>query len=452
MTTFIEQPLPVSASYSPARDAPRFSVAEQANQIPAFPLRAVPGVETYSVSRGTAAVYPAELLPEGILAETRLSQQICDHRYYELVHRSLGHDFPLSYIVLRDRAGRLRGAQPFFVVDQDILAGMKGKVPEITEKVRQMYPGFLKLKTMMLGNPAGPGAPGIALQPFSTDIGADHHWFTTALGEAVAEYGRRHGVKIVVFKDVPAEQREAMRGLAEGPDFMRIPSMPMTRLPLGQYTSFEDYMSKALSKVTRKSTRRKLKDSAGEKIEMSVTNDVSDCVEEVHRLYLQVYERAGMKFEKLTPQFFLELGRSMPERARFFLWRRRGELIAVSITLVRMPSHPDARLEGGGAETMLLDLYLGMEYPLALDLHMYFLTMRDVIQWCIENGISTYYSTPLNYDAKLHLKHELSPLDLWVRHASSILNPAFKFAMRFAEPTKHDKIIPLFPNVQELHD
>ena len=42
-------------------------------------------------------------------------------------------------------------------------------------------------------------------------------------------------------------------------------------------------------------------------------------------------QRATLKFEKLTPRFFVELGRKMPDRARFFLWRDgTGRLVALN--------------------------------------------------------------------------------------------------------------------------
>jgi hypothetical protein len=404
-------------------------------------------IDRFPLSRGSAAVYGAEGFPLELLGRTAIGGQVCDHRYYGVVHRTLGHDFSLFYLVLRDREGELRGVQPFFVVDQNILAGVKGKVADFAEKVRARYPKFLTLKTLMLGNPAGPGALGIVPSATDAEEAANRFWVTSALGEALAQYGAKHGVRIVVFKDFPPEFRGAMEGLLEtsagAPDFVRIPSMPMTGLHLAPYKSFEDFMTRALSKATRKNLRRKFKATADENIEMTVTGDIADCVDEVHRLYLQVYGRAGMKFEKLTPAYFLELARAMPERVRFFLWRRAGALIAVSITLVR-------EKQEGTQESCLIDLYLGMEYPLALDLHMYFVTMRDIMEWCFARGIETYYSTPLNYDAKLHFRHRLVPQDLYVRHTSSILNPAFKFAMRFAEPTRHDKIIHQFPNAGEL--
>ena len=46
-------------------------------------------------------------------------------------------------------------------------------------------------------------------------------------------------------------------------------------------------------------------------------------------------------------------------------------------------------------------------------------TLRDILTWAIENGLHTYFSTPLNYEPKLHLgfelRHELHALACWHR-------------------------------------
>jgi hypothetical protein len=53
--------------------------------------------------------------------------------------------------------------------------------------------------------------------------------------------------------------------------------------------------------------------------------------------------------------------------------------------------------------------YIGLEYPVALDLHLYFYSFRDVMSWAIANGFKWYRSSALNYDPKFHLKHSLDP-------------------------------------------
>ena len=53
----------------------------------------------------------------------------------------------------------------------------------------------------------------------------------------------------------------------------------------------------------------------------------------------------------------------MPDRARFFIWRQDGKMIAFALCLV----HGDT----------IYDECLGLDYSVALDLHLYFYTMRD---------------------------------------------------------------------------
>ena len=127
----------------------------------------------------------------------------------------------------------------------------------------------------------------------------------------------------------------------------------------------------------------------------------------------------------------------MPERVRFFVWRLNGKIVAFSLCLVC-------------GET-LHDECLGLDYEVALKLHLYFYTLRDVLSWAMANGIRYYSSGPLNYDPKLHLGHRLLPLDLYVLHTTSWLNPIFHLAVKYLEPTRHDPILRKFPNADALN-
>ena len=94
--------------------------------------------------------------------------------------------------------------------------------------------------------------------------------------------------------------------------------------------------------------------------------------------------------------------------------------------------------------------YIGLEYPVALDLHLYFYSFRDVVSWAIANGFKWYRSSALNYDPKFHLKHSLDPLDLYVRHTSKFINPIFRRLLPLLEPTRNDKTLPKFSNYADL--
>ena len=102
-------------------------------------------------------------------------------------------------------------------------------------------------------------------------------------------------------------------------------------------------------------------------------------------------------------------------------------------------------------EGTIYDDYLGLDYRVALDLHLYFHTLRDILSWSLTQGLKRYRSSPLNYQPKLHLGCALYPLDLYVRHANPILNKIFRPFLKVLEPTRHDPVLRSFRNAHELH-
>ena len=351
-----------------------------------------------------------------------------DHRFYELVADTLGSNFEHHYLLLEDRAGKVRGVQPVFFVQQNLVEGIPA-LRTAVEKIRKRFPRFLTMRLLMIGNAAGEGH-------LSAWAPEDETWVANALHEVLTPFARQSKASLIVFKDFPAKYRDALDNLAEK-DFARVPSMPMTELTL-DYRDFDHYVT-TLGASTRKDLRRKFRKIAtAEPISVEVVNDLTPYVEEVYPFYLQVHERSPMKFERLTKEYLSELGRRMPDRARFFIWRQSEKAIAFSVALV----HDDT----------IYDDYLGLDYRVALDLHLYFHTFRDILTWSIGQGLRRYRSSPLNYEPKLHLGCLLYPLDLYVRHTNPILNRIFRPILKFLEPTRHDPVLHRFRNARELHD
>jgi predicted N-acyltransferase len=365
---------------------------------------------------------------DGSRAWRRAFEAECkDHRFYEIVEKTLANDFEYGYWTLQDSSGSIRAVQPIFFVRQNLVEGIPARVRAVVDLIRKKFPRFLTMRVLMVGCAAGEGHLGAC-------DSKDEPWVAKALHATLAIYARENKAGLVVLKDFPAKYRSALDDFSSN-GYARVPSMPMTKLSL-DHASFDDYLA-TLGYVTRKGLRRKFrKAERAPKIEMEVVSDVTHCLDEIYPLYLQVRERSPMKFEQLTKDYFRALGQRMPERVRFFIWRQQGKAIAFSCCMIH--------------DGKIYDECLGLDYTVALDLHLYFYTLRDVLTWAMEHGLKEYRSGPLNYDPKLHLGCKLMPLDLYVMHTRAFLNPIFRGALRYLEPTRHDPVLRSFPNANEL--
>jgi Acetyltransferase (GNAT) domain len=354
----------------------------------------------------------------GALAHSRK-----DIRYYAIVEDTL-EGFEQRWFVLEDHAGLVRGIQPFFLVDQDLLAGYGPRIARAVALVRRVLPRFLRARTLMVGCAAGEGQLGFVAP-------GDAEWVARTLHDALFSHAKIAGARLVMLKEFPTEYRRLLSCFSEN-GYTRIPSFPMTRANIA-YESFDDYMQRALSRATRKNLRRKFRKlAAAPPLELEVLTDVDRVVDEIYPLYLNVYARADFRFEKLTRDYLVRLGREMPDTVRFFVWRQEGKAVAFCLCM----------LDGDA----VYDEYVGLDYSVALDLHLWFVTWRDVVTWAIENGFRWYCSTALNYRPKRHFRSQLVPLDFYVAHRSRVWNGLLRRALPLLEPTHRDDALRSFPD------
>jgi hypothetical protein len=393
---------------------------------------AQPASQIISVATSFGRAVVANHVPEAD-AETwaaGLAHQANDHRYYELTQDSLGHQFEHYYLLLQDHSGKTRAVQPFLIVNQDLVTGMPKAFRRAMEGIRQRFPSTLVLRMLMVGCSAGEGH--LARDTTTGSV----EWVAQALSEALQPVARGFKAAMIVMKDFPKPYRKALRPFRRY-GYARVPSMPGSRLDLN-FKNFDEYLQTKLSHKTRKNLRSKYRkaEAAGPPVTMEVVSDIEPHIEELYPLYRQVLERSQYKFEELTKSYFVQISRRMGERALFFIWRQNGKAIAFSSC--------------AGHDGVLRDHYIGLDYKVALEQHLYFVTFRDIVTWAIENKYHSYYSAPLNYEPKYHLRHDLVPLDLYVRTSWDWINPLFRAVVPYLEPTRYDPMIRKFANAHEL--
>jgi Peptidogalycan biosysnthesis/recognition len=351
-----------------------------------------------------------------------------DRRYYEIVEDTIRKGFEYWYFAIKDQSGHVRAIQPFFILDQDILVGVSPRIGTLTAAIRRLFPRFMLVRTLMVGCTAGEGH-------LDGADDATRQFHARVLASAIVDHARKMKVSLVVLKEFPAKYRDLLQCFVQS-GFTRVPSLPMTKLNI-DYPNFDEYMTRALNSSTRAKLRKKFKAAAqASPIEMSVIDDIAPLIDDVYPLYLAVYQRSSLKFEKLTKEYFCELGRLMPDKVRFFIWRQDDKIVAFTLCMIE--------------DDALFAEYIGFDYSVAIRLHLYHYAVRDMITWAIARGYKWFRSGGLNYDPKLHLRHRLDPVDLYVRHTSGFLNPALKRVLPLMEPTRYDKTLQKFSNYKEL--
>jgi Acetyltransferase (GNAT) domain len=345
-----------------------------------------------------------------------------DFEYYRLIEETLASDFAFRYMLLTNETDQPIALQPLILVDQDLAATATAQsiLAHVVRGIRRFWPRFLRTRMLMAGCLVGESKLGL-IPPTSHDKASE------ILAEALVRYGRQEKIRLIAAKDFSANARELFTPLVKA-GYTHLEGFPSLILHLN-FDSFDEYLRTHLSKITRKGLRRKLRksDKTCPPIQLEVLEDCSGVVDEIYPLYLQVTERSDVNFEVFTKEYFLEAGRRMPGRFRYFVWRRAGKAIAFSFCTI-------------WGDT-LYDNDIGLDYEVAYDLNLYYVTFRDLIEWALRRGLKYYCSAPFNYDPKLRLGLNLVDLDLYVRHTSRLINAVLRVVAPHFSPAKSDPVL-----------
>jgi len=180
-----------------------------------------------------------------------------------------------------------------------------------------------------------------------------------ALREVIGRLPSPRRASIILLKDFHRTYRMCSKhSRANG--LPAAPSMPAARLELD--FAISRIHEPQAQQVFRKNLRRKLRASedAFTGSEMEVLTDATHLVDEIHPLYRQTYERSDFKFEEFE-QGILSRSSGNDCRTRCAISSGAGRTDDLRSTFARSRRH-------------MHDLDVGLDYSVALDLHMYFVT------------------------------------------------------------------------------
>jgi len=332
--------------------------------------------------------------------------------YYGTLEASRLEGFGFCYVLVRSE-GRVQLIAPLFWSDLDLAIGIEGAARAAVSAARRLFPRLLVVRTLFCGSPFGEeGALGI-------ETGcARGRSLLSELVRAMEGVCREKALAFMMFKDFPERALPLLEPLVPL-GFMRGDSFPNVVVPL-PYGTMDGYLA-SLSRNARKDLRRKVKKALADgPIEARVADNVDDVIDRVYELYLNTFEAGTVRFEKLSQDYFIEVGRRLRSQARFFLFHVDGRLVCFNLCFL----HGDR----------LIDKFIGMDYGVARKLNLYFYTWHHNVQWCVENGVRFYQVGQTDHEAKVHLGGTLVPLYFHARHNNPLVNAPLRMAARFLAP------------------
>ena len=334
--------------------------------------------------------------------------------FFKTLQESGLDQFEWHYVLVYENE-TLVGAAPCFLMRYPLDTTIQGPIKSVLLKIKGKFPRFMELRALVCGLPMGQGRFG-ALK--------EQRAVVRAICGALESFAASRKISIVAFKDFGTEECAWLDALqAEG--YYKFESMPSTEMAVS-FLSFDEYV-KTLNRVSRDGLKRKLKKiDRATPLPMEIRERLSEEeLEEVHALYTQTLVRHGeMSFEIMSKDFFRRISDNMPAQTWYFLWRLNGRIVAFALCFV-------------SAERMI-DYYLGFDYALAYDLHLYFTRFRDLMKWCIQQKIPVYEMGNTGYEAKRRLGFGYIRLFVYAKHLRGFINPFFHLLCRCLRPENFD--------------
>lgn len=188
--------------------------------------------------------------------------------------------------------------------------------------------------------------------------------------------------------------------------FLVVEGQALAYVPI-DFATIDEYLARC-GKKTRKDLRRKIRSRANLQVEAAPTGRIfhdQSLLNQMYEQYLNVYDQSQYHFDKLSRRFFEEILTNGKNGGIVFIYKDNdGDIIGYNICFEH--------------NNMLVDKYVGFEYPAAREANLYFVSWFHNLEYCLERGLSHYIAGWTDPAVKAYLGASFTS----TRHAVFIRN------------------------------
>lgn len=338
--------------------------------------------------------------------------------YYRAAEATPPEGFALGAISVR--AGQdIVAVAPMFRVAYRIDTPLQGALRRAGQWVFEHAPRLVSLPVAGVGSPFSDNCTiGFAA---GLDAAERKQAFAVML-EAVESLAAADKSALIAVKSIDG-QCEGLAGAFTEHRFARVTSVPLVMLDL-PFTSFDDYLA-SLPAKTRGYFKRKLR--ARSKVRMEYRTSLAGIEDQVYDLFQSTLKHSKVdygEFEQVPASYFSRVLEAMGEGIQCQLWWLGSELVGFQFSLV--------------GRDRIVTKHIGMKYPQAKDLNLYFLNWLSMIEFAIARGIPRIEMGATTYATKLLFGGYLSQRWLYFRFRGDVANFVFQPLAPLFDFERHD--------------
>lgn len=340
-------------------------------------------------------------------------QLVKTHRFLNAVERANLKHCRFRYLLFFE-AGELVANASLFSMDFYLDTLAAGFIKKIFGQTKRFFPNFLKVKLVGCGTPIATCTNGIGIKKIEhlKDV-------VCVLSRTISQIASEERAHCMVFKEYNAEETRVL-DILQGNGFTKFHSLPTSFIDI-HWSSFQEYLH-SLKKKYRLQAKNDLLKLEPSEITVEVCENFGPYADTLWTLYLNVYEKAEVKFEKLTPEFFRNIAEHLHGESRALLIKLNNRVIAFELILE-------------DRET-LRPLYLGIDYDFIADYSLYFNSIYQILSHGIERKKKTIELGQTSYYPKLKVGAKMEPLFLYLKFRSSFAKLFFEPFMRLMLPER----------------
>jgi hypothetical protein len=372
-----------------------------------------------------------EAIPRAVW-ERMLSGNPESYDFYRAVQTTPPPGFELGAISVRE-AERILAVAPVFYVSYRVDTPLQGGLRRVTDWINTRVPGLLSLSVIGIGSPLSDNCT----IGFSPELGPRDcvRMFKTML-DRLQEEAHAHRISLVAVKGLGGLAGMLDQTLtAHG--YVRTTTVPLAMLPL-PYPSFDAWFD-SLPKKERIYFRKKLKSANDVRIEYRTS--IKGIERQIVALFDNTLAQSKVDygdFEKLHPNYFTRVVDGLGDGMQMMLCWKGEELLSFQLCLI--------------GRDRIINKQLGMKYPEARQLNLFFVNWLLLVRYAIEKQIGLIEMGATTYATKLLFGGHLERRWLYFRCRWAIATAAVRPFLGLSDFERNDpELSKLGVPVREQH-